>query len=281
MKSTLKIIRHRLRRTRARLDHGAMLSEAPILFANAFPKSGTHLLTQVLHGLTQLGPAVNSGLPAVVMYEGETGQPRGPAQIQADLARFHPGDTGFGHLHGTPEILGWLDKTPIAPFFIFRDPRDVVVSHVHYVTEMAPDHVHHAHYRALPDFESRLRTSILGRPELEVPFPDIQARFEPYLGWLKHPKVCVLTFEAFIGDAASVIGEVVDHVQAMGFTLNVARAEALEILGKAIEPKKSPTFRSGKIGGWRASLTGENKTLFKQVAGELLIRLGYESDMDW
>jgi len=33
--------------------------------------------------------------------------------------------------------------------------------------------------------------------------------------------------------------------------------------------------------GWRTSFTPENKALFKEVAGDLLIQLGYEKDNDW
>ncbi len=56
-----------------------------MLFANSFPKSGTHLLTQALQGFPQLGPAVDSGLPAVVTYEGDTGRTRSTEEILADL----------------------------------------------------------------------------------------------------------------------------------------------------------------------------------------------------
>jgi hypothetical protein len=55
----------------------------------------------------------------------------------------------------------------------------------------------------------------------------------------------------------------------------------LEILVEAIQPKKSHTFRSGKTGGWREYFTDEYKALFKDVAGDLLDRLGYEKDNDW
>ncbi len=48
-----------------------------------------------------------------------------------------------------------------------------------------------------------------------------------------------------------------------------------------IDPHRSPTFRKGKIGGWRESFTDEHKHLFKEIAGDLLIRLGYEADFDW
>ena len=281
----------------------------PILFANSFPKSGTHLLTQVLEGMTKIGPAVDSGLPAIVMFDGPTGQPRPIHAILSELARLRAGDISYGHLHATPEILnaffpastltpqpplpkgegesGFLKErvgvrvnSPFAPFFIYRDPRDVVVSHVHYVTEIEPNHVHHAYYRALPDFDARLKTSILGRPEMGELFPDIRARFEPFLGWLR-PEVCVLKFEDFIEHREATLARILTHAEQRGFTPRVSRSDALRTLSDSINPQKSPTFRSGKVGGWREKFTDAHKSLFKETTGALLIQLGYEENTNW
>jgi|SRR5690554_3206154 len=258
------------------------LQDVPVLFANSFPKSGTHLLTQVLQGFPEIGPAVDSGLPAVITFEGESGQPRPIQQILKDLQRLRPGDIAYGHLHAFPEVISMLCKDSFAAYFILRDPRDVVVSHVHYVTEMEPNHVHHTYYRDhLKTFDERLRTSILGRPDIEIPFPDILARFEPYTGWLDHPEVLTLRFEDFIRDQEDTIGRVVDHAVQRGFPLAVSRDVAIWTLANHINPSRSPTFRKGKIGGWREMFSPENKQLFKDVTGDLLIRLGYEKDNDW
>ena len=82
------------------------LRGVPILFANSFPKSGTHLLTQVLQGFPRLGPAVDSGLPAVVTFEGDTGRARQTQEILADLQRLLPGDIAYGHVHALPPVVG-------------------------------------------------------------------------------------------------------------------------------------------------------------------------------
>ncbi len=119
------------------------MQESPVLFGNSFPKSGTHLLTQILAGLAQLGPVVESGLPPVITFVGDTGQPRPLTVILSDLARYLPGDIGYGHLHAAPGIAEALCRTGMAPYFIYRDPRDVVVSHVFYVTDLNNRHVHH------------------------------------------------------------------------------------------------------------------------------------------
>jgi hypothetical protein len=43
----------------------------------------------------------------------------------------------------------------------------------------------------------------------------------------------------------------------------------------------SPTFRKGTIGDWRNHFEPEHKTAFRELAGQALIELGYEKDMDW
>lgn len=260
----------------------AALRDAPIFFANSFPKSGTHLLTQVLKGFAHIGPAVDSGLPAIVTFEGHTGRPRPVREILRDLKRLLPGDIAYGHVHAQPEAVTYLCREEIIPYFILRDPRDVVVSHVHYVTDMEPNHIHHRYYRdELSSFNERLQASILGRPDLDIPFPDIRARFEPYFGWLDQPEIQVLRFEEFITNLKQTIGRVFSHAVSRGFPANCERETAIQILISGVDPRHSPTFRSGKIGSWLAQFTPDHKRLFKEVTGDLLVRLGYERDHDW
>jgi hypothetical protein len=276
-------VRRRLRRWRALLRWRRFsLNGVPVLFANSFPKSGTHLLTQVLQGFPEIGPAVDSGMPAVVTFEGDSGRERPPTEILADLQRLLPGDLSYGHLHALPQVVELLCQPGYAAYFILRDPRDVVVSHVHYVTEIEPNHIHHRYYaEVLQNFDQRLRTSILGLPDENIPFPDIYQRFAPYLGWLEHPGVLCLRFEDFITSRQETLRLVFDHAVQRGFPAVLQRTEAIKILADNIDPQRSPTFRSGKIGGWQAQFSPENKTLFKEIAGDLLVRLGYEQDNDW
>jgi len=278
-----RLIRRQMRRWKVLLRWRRIsLAGVPILFANSFPKSGTHLLTQILQGFPAIGPAVDSGLPAVVTFEGSTGRERPADEILIDLERLLPGDIAYGHLHAAPEVAGFLCRDHVAAYFILRDPRDVVVSHVHYVTEMEPDHIHHAYYTAgLTDFDQRLRTSILGLPGEEIPFPDITQRFAPYLGWLEQTQVLSLRFEDLITEQDQALNRVLDHAVQRGFSPAQDRSAAIRALAESIKPSRSPTYRSGKIGGWKEKFSPENKALFKEIAGDLLIRLGYEPDHNW
>ena len=291
-----RILRRTLRRTTKKLRYGTKaLAESPVLFANSFPKSGTHLLTQVLAGFARIGPAVVSGLPAIVTFRGDTGSQRSINEILGDLNRLLPGDIAYGHIHALPETINCFLRPDFAAYFILRDPRDVAVSHVHYLTSMASKHIHHTYFHDdLPDFDSRLLASIQGvaveklRQSLNydeenelLPLPDIRSRFEPYLDWLGHPQILTLRYEEFLFQLKETINGVLDHAVARGFTLWFPRQQAIEMLLQGIDPSRSPTFRSGKSGGWREAFNAAHKQAFKQVSGDLLIRLGYENDENW
>jgi hypothetical protein len=147
---------------------------------------------------------------------------------------------------------------------------------------MEPNHIHHRYYtQKLHTFDERMRTSILGIPDPAIPFPDICQRFLPYLGWLDCPEVLTLRYEDFLTDRQAALGQVYEHAVQRGLPAHANREEAVRMLDSSIDPNRSPTFRSGKAGGWRTQFNPENKQLFKDVAGDLLVQLGYERDQDW
>jgi len=255
-------------------------NDLPILLGISFPKSGTHLLDQILLGFSKVAPFSKRLHSFYAEYEGESGKKRTPEQALAWLDSLRPRDVASAHLFARDEAANRVCASAFIPYFIFRDPRDVVLSHVFYVTDMEARHVHHDYYASLPDFNARLNVSILGRPDIKVEFPDIAARFAPYLGWLDHPEVLPIHFEDLIRDRLSALNRIMDHFLAC-LPLQTNRQLILDSLESSINPTKSPTFRSGKTGEWKNLFTGEHKRIFKDVAGELLIKLGYEKNSDW
>lgn len=252
----------------------------PVLLGISFPKSGTHLLDQILLGFSRVTPFSRRLHSFYAEYEGESGRKRAPEQALRWLESLRPGDIASAHLFARPEAVALVTTPAFVPYFIFRDPRDVVVSHVFYVTEMEPNHVHHAYYQSLPDFDARLKVSILGQPGADVEFPDITGRFAPYLDWLDQPSVMKIHFEDLIHNRVQTLDLILDHLLSR-VPLTVSRETILDALESSINPGKSPTFRSGKTGEWRKHFTEEHKQIFKDVDGDLLIRLGYEKDKDW
>jgi sulfotransferase 6B1 len=252
----------------------------PILLGISFPKSGTHLLDQILLGFAKVAPFAKRVHSFYAEYEGESGRKRAPEQALNWLDSLRPCDIASAHLFARPEAVSRVISSAFVPYFIFRDPRDVVVSHVFYVTDMEARHVHHDYYQSLPDFDARLKVSILGRPEADVEFLDIAARFAPYLGWLDHPEVLTIHFEDLIHARAATLTHIMEHLLVRA-PISVPREQILDAMESSINPTKSPTFRSGKTGEWKKYFKDEHKEIFKDVAGDLLIRLGYETSNDW
>ena len=251
-----------------------------ILLGLSFPKSGTHLLDQILLGFNRVAPFSRRLHSFYAEYEGESGRRRSPEQAFAWLDSMRPGDVASAHLFAREEVVKRVCTSAFIPYFIFRDPRDVVVSHVFYVTDMEARHIHHGYYQSLPDFNTRLHVSILGRPDTRIEFPNITERFTPYLGWLDQPLVMKIHFEDLINRHAATLNRIVDHFLAR-IPLQAPRELILASLASSINPGRSPTFRSGKTGEWKKHFTLEHRKIFKDVAGDLLVRLGYEKNNDW
>jgi len=280
LKSSLRSMLYQTEKTVQRLRFGSQPADLPILLGISFPKSGTHLLDQILLGFSTVAPYAKRLHSFYAEYEGESGVKRTPKQALQWLDALRPCDIASAHLFARPDAVARVCLPKFVPYFIFRDPRDVVVSHVFYVTEMESRHVHHAYYQSLPNFDARLNISILGRTDVDVEFPNIAERFAPYLDWLNHPEVLKIHFEDLINDRAATLTRIMDHFLTRA-PLPATRQLILDSLESSINPTKSPTFRSGKTGEWKKHFTDEHKKLFKHVAGDLLVNLGYEQNNDW
>ncbi|HET9910741.1 MAG TPA: sulfotransferase domain-containing protein [Anaerolineales bacterium] len=280
LKSLLRSTVYHIEKLTQRLRFASQPTDLPILLGISFPKSGTHLLDQILLGFSKVAPFSRRLHSFYAEYEGESGHKRSPEQALAWLDSLCPRDIASAHLFAREEVMKRVCSSAFVPYFIFRDPRDVVVSHVFYVTDMEARHVHHDYYQSLPDFNARLSVSIVGRPDVGVEFPNIAERFASYLGWLDQPAVMTIHFENLIHDRAGMLNRIIDHLLTR-VPLQAPRQSILEALESSINPKRSPTFRSGKTGEWKKYFTDEHKKIFKDAAGDLLVRLGYEKDNDW
>jgi hypothetical protein len=280
LRSSLRSTVYHTEKLLQRFRFASQPAKLPVLLGISFPKSGTHLLDQILLGFSKAAPYSTRLHSFYAEYEGESGVKRSPEQAIAWLDSLGSCDIASAHLFARPEAVARVCSSDFVPYFIFRDPRDVVVSHVFYVTDMEARHVHHDYYQSLPDFNARLNASILGRPGTDIEFPNITDRFAPYLGWLDQAEVLSIHFEDLINDRAATLTRIMDHFLAR-VPLQTPRKLILDAMESSINPSRSPTFRSGKTGEWKKHFTDEHKKIFKDVAGDLLIRLGYEKNNDW
>jgi hypothetical protein len=281
LKSWLKTRRWQARRLAAALKWGpGELSRMPAVLGNAMPKSGSHLIIQVLHGLAEIGPFVNPGFPPVNRTQSNAKLPT--QDILRALQRMRPGDIGYGYIACTEPYLSALCRPGRATVFVYRDPRDMIISHVFYATDMHPGHWMHRYYtETLTTMEERISAAIQGVEEPGAELTPVRQRYAGYMGWRAHPEVLSLRFEDLILEREAALGRILDYLEGRGFSPRVSRSQAVAALAGAVAPRRSGTFRKGSPGNWREHFTEANKAEFKQAAGDLLVDLGYERDDRW
>jgi len=255
-------------------------NDAPPIFGNSKPKSGSHLLLQILNGFTQVMPYAYTVAEPVRTIEAN-GRRREPSEVVADLRNQPRHAIGWGYVEASPENVAVLCQPERVNYFIYRDPRDMLVSQVFFATDMHTGHGMHDFYNSLPDFDARLKVAITGIDQDDLHMVSVRQRYEGVFEWLEQEYVMCIRFEDLINNRDETLLAMLDQVEKTGYKIPTPREKALEVLIEAINPKKSHTFRSGKTGGWRDHFSEENKALFKEVSGDLLERLGYEEHNNW
>ncbi|UYP07519.1 sulfotransferase domain-containing protein [Priestia megaterium] len=247
----------------------------PKILINSVPKSGTHLLLQII-----------LGIPDIIIT---------PAWIieDKDLDMINSCSVGPAHLIYSAERAKLISEKNIKVIFISRDLRDVVVSLVHFVMlNKWGNHPWTPYLNKLKTHEERLLTMIKGvdftKEEQEeygiANIPNIKKFAEDKLGWLQDPSVCPVTFEELMDNEElqnQSIMKIIDFLWSDLKYLNTTKLELIQKIKQNIIPEKSGTFRKGKIGDWKIEFSEAHKEAFKEIAGDLLIQLGYEKDYNW
>jgi len=243
-------------------------AELPVIFGNAMPKSGSHILMQFLEGLLQIAPFVmRSKLPVRTLTL--EGRRRSQSEILQDLIRLRHGEIGWGYIPATAQTMAALDGVDRLSFFVYRDPRDKIISHIFYALDIHEGHRMRAYYRdQLHSMEERIEATIRGVTQEPYSLPNIAENYARYLPWLENKQDVTLM-------------RMLQHVESSGYDIQMPRQQAIDTLVRALDPGRSPTFREGKSGGWREYFSPRNVASFKEVAGDLLQKLGYESSSDW
>jgi len=248
----------------------------PRILANSVPKAGTHLLEKCLSlfpGLSDSGIHVDMNLS--------------PEALRETLGKIESGLFVSGHLPGSRFCIRLLQELGFKTFLIIRDPRDVAVSHFHYVTK-STYHRLHDYYTRLPDDDVRLMASIRGFEEKltekrRIGRHDIKEFFRIFEPWFGEDINYVVRFEALVGPKGGGSRDAqIQEIKRMAEHLDVNMSLAeIEDMAGGIFDQEAATFRKGMIGDWQNHFTSEHTRAFKEVAGQLLIELGYEKDFDW
>jgi len=239
----------------------------------SIPKTGTYLLMKCIMGITGRHDFF-SDINAPIDYYIVDAK-------KVDRIRLNENHWNI-HLFFDKAFIPFLNNDKNAFFFIYRDPRDQLVSMAYY---MLRNWKYARWPRAKEISFNELIMELIVSGEIyndDPPCKNINDLYQKYIPWMHQSAMCVLRFEDLIGPKGggsleaqyASIKKIAKHLDVF-LTEKQVRQKAASLFGG------THSFRKGQIGSWKSHFTPEHKAAFKEVAGQLLIDLGYEESFDW
>ena len=243
----------------------------PRVLVNSLPKAGTNLLDRVLYNMPQMRYSGRRTLRRPVFTDD---------QMLSVVRKTTRGEYNLAHIQNNKEIIKAVDEKGIKSLVMIRDPRQVIVSHYKYVTNIDTAHPSHSYFKGLPSDEERKDAVITGVEGIVEPFDFVLKEFD---AWCEHKNTLVVRFEDLIGENGggtrekqlNTVKDIANHLE-----VNLSQSEIDKIANKVFTTK-SPTFRSGKTGGWKKEFSESQKNVLKERIGDWLIKYGYEKNNNW
>jgi hypothetical protein len=270
------------------------------IVANSIPKSGTNLLARLLTllGFEQTSEmGIRSRLVAgpfspvrkllrARSKEKVTIGVVSPQRIdrrwlERRLSRVRDGYFVTAHCVYSPELASLFAGEQMRAVCILRDPRDVAVSQMHYIKQRK-EHFAHEAFLQLPSDHERLLHSIRGGELGGRRLQSLDERYRQFLGWQDDDNAMMVKFEDLVGPKGG--GSAETQRRTVERVARYVGLEPDERMMRTVEENifgVSNTFRKGQIGGWREEFSEEHARAAREIAGPLLVKLGYEADPEW
>ena len=261
-------------------------------FINSLPKSGTHLTAKCLKlmgyaELDHLGsaqvisPSILSKVRRLTWYPFNQGYLLGidtPVEVSkrivhSRLKKGKPHTFFTAHVGYSTALLDAVCAYDIKPIVVYRDPRAVLVSFVHYVTKLK-EHVLHSEFKDLPEaakFQHVLNGHRFNKAYLEP----LRTRCLALDGWLASDHVLKIRFEDLVGvKGGGTIESQEETIANLCHWLEIPDSKSEGVADELFGPGRH-TFRKGQIDSWRNEMSEENIKLVEQKLGDVLKRWGY------
>ncbi len=172
---------------------------------------------------------------------------------------------------------------------IIRDPRDMIVSgyFYHLRTKESWVHIPRTEYHNM-SYQQYLASLSQEKGITAEIARSAKTVFRDMMSWdYDNPSFLEITYENLITHEKKMFAAIFNHY---GFTddaieaaVHIAEKYSLKnMVRKASAGPDSPShIRSGRPGEWKKYFTGEHKKYFKDLLGDMVVTLGYETDNNW
>lgn len=250
----------------------------PIIIVS-FPKSGTHLLTQMCRPLGEphklkLGTIGEKPVRYLATHNNGGWGPkyRKPEVVLDDLKLLQPGQYGGAHFAVYRNIVQHMMDNEYPVIFLYRDLRDVAVSETYHIEEEGDNRQHpmKKKFNKLPTHEDRIRAVIEGADG----WLPLRFRWEEYAAWLHMDWVLPVKFRDARLEPELTATAILGYLTWR--TGTVWDKELIEHMVGSITPELSPTFRAGRVGDWKREFGPGLRDLAERELGEWTSELGFD-----
>lgn len=252
-----------------------MNSEVKLAFQISLPKCGTHLLSKCISKIHPSKKVITTTIHNPIKYYDI------PMTDLDKLSKLTNKHYILSHLMYKKEYDDFLaTRHRVASFLIYRDPRDQVISFAYFM-KSRPKAWPKASKMNMDDLIYDL-IAIGSVYNDHPPVKNVYDLYQRYLPWVKCDYICHIRFEHLIGRNGGGDDDIqYQEIKKIGKHMNVTLDEKkIRQIGGSLFGN-SVTFRSGQIGKWKTHFNEKHKKAFKSFAGQLLVDLGYEKDLNW
>lgn len=170
----------------------------------------------------------------------------------------------------------WMAELQPRIIFNYRDPRDVLLSMVNFLSGKTSGGVgryaDHRIYReilgSVDSIHDRLTIALT-----DPSFPGSDA-FSSALWMLRHPSVCKVAFEDLVGPQGG--GSTQRQIRSVSRIIDFVNSDAdAEVVAGKVFNRDSFTFYKAQIGGWREHFSPAHERMFADRYGEILELYSY------
>ena len=244
------------------------------ILINSIPKSGTHLLSQIVECI----PGLENRQLFIASRPTLSYKNRSSKKIIRLLSKAKKNELIIGHIEHNKSIQNWIKKNNIVQILLIRDPRDVVISESYYLTYMNKFHRLHKFFKKLTTDEERINLAINGfRQNINqtIEFPSIDNRYDFYIKWAEN-NTYVVRYEDLIGKSKKqTIVNLLKYIKLKGNYKFEIKSQIINSL-ESISPTSSHTFRQGKKNEWMNILFDYQKKWFQKKMKIFLKNYGYK-----
>lgn len=264
-------INYRVTKLAYKLSPIYLFGQRQIVLVNGTPRTGTTWVTSLIASIPGYQKAGN---------------------FRGNIENYHdssPGDVIHGHDVATEELQAILRQKGVMVVTTLRDPRDQCISRMFHVRRDTS----HSWHKRLGDLNEvdALLECIEGRNS----FPSVSQLMKISTTWLEGGyDVQIIRYEGLKANPVREFRKIADYLRIplsdrlIKQIVRRNRFERLSVGGKFWRTGRAEGnenanshFRKGIVGDWQNHFQDMHKERFKAAAGQLLIDLGYETDLNW